>query len=145
MAEGSCLHVDISCCNFTISDCGRTGVLARPYACQSYNPLRRNPKISASTNQNFFQPPNIIDHTKSLSARILGWKAAQIKNRICNQLPWTVKRNITTAITLEDLNSALGQEFRRGHHVRRLGIAPERDHRCMLQQNKRVTDASFFT
>src|SRR5207248_5190096 len=108
------------------------------------DPLRRNPKIRTSTNQCLFQSPNVINHTQCLATRALRRESAQIKNWISNQLPRPVKRHIPAAITFEYFNSASNEHFRRRNHVRRLSIAPERDYRRVLEQKKRIADATVF-
>src|SRR2546423_1278413 len=61
-------------------------VWSRPYPCQPCYTLRRNAKVSAGADQNFFQPAHILDYTQHLSLTINRSKTTQIKDRITDEL-----------------------------------------------------------
>jgi hypothetical protein len=51
-----------------------------------------------------------------------------------------MKGNVASAIALEHLDPASGQNFRRSQHIGRLGIAPERNDGSVFQQQQHVAD-----
>ncbi len=74
---------------------------------------------------------------RSLLARKI---AAQIDDRIPNQLTGPVIRNVAPAIDLMQLNAALRKEFIRGNDIRPHRVPPKSKHRRMLQQQQRIGD-----
>jgi hypothetical protein len=55
-----------------------------------------------------------------------------------------VEGDVTSAIALEHLNPALGEEFRRGKNVFRLRVAAEGDDGCVFEKKNDVADSAFF-
>ena len=89
----------------------------RPDAGAFEDTLRHNAKITTDTNQHFFEQTYIIDWPKMRSL-LAGKIAAQIDDRIPNQLTRPVIRNVSPAIDLMQLNAALRKEFIRGNDIR---------------------------
>lgn len=55
-----------------------------------------------------------------------------------------MKCDISAAIGFEEFNSLAGEEVARGNDVLHTGVAAERDHRWMLEQQQRVSGAACF-
>src|SRR5581483_3601548 len=68
----------------------------------------------------------------------------QIEDRIGNQLLWSMKCHIPTAVALEHLNSALGKLFRGNQDVPCFSIPPQRNYWRVLEQQQHVTDAALL-
>ena len=100
--------------------------------------LRADAEIAAGADQNFFQAAH------KLYGADFGLEAAQIEDRIGDELAGTMEGDVAAAIDFVQLDTALRQELRRGQHVVQTGIASERDDRRMLQQQQRVLDAAGF-
>ena len=115
-----------------------------PNSGEAADPLGRNGEIGTSTNQNFFQPAHIFDRAQSFALAVRRGETAQIENGIADKLSGAVKSDISAAITLEDLNSALRKEFGRGENVIPLRIAAQSDDRRVFEQKQDVADAPFL-
>src|SRR5579872_450600 len=132
-----------------VGGCSRrgSGIESGPDAGQTSNPLRRNRKIGTSANQHIFEASHKIDGAESLSqsgrdiCRIAS-VAAKVENRIADDLSRSVKGDVAAAVAFKNLDSALGEQFRRGDYIRTFCVAPKSDDRFVLKQQKHV--ANFF-
>ena len=52
--------------------------------------------------------------------------------------------DVSAAIALEQVHSALRQQFGRGNYIGTFSVAAERDHRLVLKQQKDVADLFFL-
>ena len=106
--------------------------------------FRWNSDISAGADQNFFQSAYVLYDAQSLSFAIRRIETPQIENRIPDELPGTVESYIAAAIAFENFNATLHELFGWGNDVGGLGVATQRDHRCVLQQQKQVADLAIL-
>jgi hypothetical protein len=125
--------------------------LGRTYRVWVVRPYARKPRrvprsgVRAGTNQDFFQPPHVLDRTESFALTILRHKTTQIENGITNQLSRPMEGHVTPSVALEDLHAPLSQ-FRRGSkNIRRLRIAAQCNDRRVFEQEEDVTNATFLT
>ena len=65
---------------------------------------------------------------------------AQIEDWIADQLAGSMKRNIATAVAVEEFDAALRQQVRLRYDVCFLCIASESDDRRVLKQEQHVAD-----
>src|ERR1700733_15325628 len=116
-----------------------------PNARQAWHALGWNREVGAGTDQDFFEAPHEVDSAKVFSldqrfaradegVRRSTSEAAEVEDGIADDLAWTVKSYVTTAVALESLDPALGKEFRRRDHVRGLRVAAECDDRRVFEQ-----------
>ena len=112
--------------------------ILRPHAGEARNAFGDHAQITTGTDERFFQ---LSDKINGANARI---ESTQIKDGIADELAGTVKSHVTAAVGLMQFHSIAGQEFTRSHDILRSCIAAQSDDRRMLQQEQRVSDASFF-
>jgi hypothetical protein len=55
-----------------------------------------------------------------------------------------VEGHVAAAIALENLDAEFRNFFRRGNHIRTIGIPPESDDRAMLEKKKYVANSALF-
>src|SRR5438876_7281877 len=55
-----------------------------------------------------------------------------------------MKGHISPSVAFEDLNSALGKEFRRRNNICRFGVSTQSDDGRVLKQEQRVTNAGVL-
>lgn len=133
----------------------RTGEVARPYvgiACVPIGPDSgksgdapcRNSEIRTSSDQYFLEPPHVLDRAESLSRAVDG-ETTQIEDGIRDELTRPVESHVTAAIAFENVDTALGELFRRSENVLGLSISSKRNDRRVLEQQKNVADESVFT
>ena len=65
----------------------------------------------------------------------------EIEDRISDKLPGAVIGDVAAAIDFVERNAAAREQFVGGDHVGTMGIAPQREHRRMLQQQEGVPDS----
>lgn len=116
-----------------------------PHSGQARHTLGRDGEVSAGSNQGFFKAADEIDRSQSLPFAVGHGIPAQIEDGIADDLTGPVEGDVSTAIAFEDLDAALGKEFRRGDHVCCFGIAAERDHGRVFEQEQHVADLLFFS
>src|SRR5713101_7220503 len=113
---------------------GTRSHIVSPDPRQSRDTLGRNPKIRARPNQNFFQSPDVIDRTQSLTLSVGGGVAAKIEDRVADKLSWAVESHVAATIAFVDFYPAQGQLVRWQKNVCCFRVAPQRDHRSVLEQ-----------
>src|SRR5579863_6668124 len=116
-----------------------------PHSRQSRYTLRGNTKVSAAADQNFFQAAHVLDRAQRLPLAIGGVETTQVEHRITHQLSRTVEGYVAAAITLAHPHAAIGKLFRRGDDVGGFSIAAQSDHRRVLEQQKYIANATFFS
>ena len=104
----------------------------------------RDAEVGAGADQDFLKPAHVIDCAQSLTFAVRRGNAPQIENGITDELARAVESDVAAAITFENLDAALSQDFGRGKDVVPLAIATESDDRRMFEQKKNVADAVFF-
>ena len=65
------------------------------------------------------------------------------EDRVRDELAGAVVRDLAAALDAQQLDAAGFEVGRRGEHVRRLGLASEREHRRVLQEEQLVPDAAL--
>ena len=91
---------------------------------------------AAEADEGFLHAAHKIDRAQAAAGLIL--QAAQVKDGIADKLAGAVVRHIAAAINLVQRNSASRQKRAAGQHVGAVGIAPQGQHRRMLQQQQYV-------
>jgi len=118
--------------------------MLRPHTRETGHALSRNCEVSTTADQDFLQPADEFDRAERLALAVGSRKSAQIEDRIADDLPGPVKCNVTTAIALEDFDAALGKEFRGSDHVCGFGVAAQRDHGRVFEQEEYVANLFFL-
>src|ERR1041385_1774174 len=113
-------------------------IALRPYARKAGNALGNYSQIAAGADKSLFQ---LADKINSANARL---KGSQIENGIADELAGTVESNVAATVSLMQFNSIAGQELTRCNDILRPGVASQRDHRRMFQQEQRMRDAFVF-
>lgn len=80
-----------------------------------------------------------------VGVRWLTAEAAQIEDRVTDELSWSVESDVAAAIAVEDLDAAGGQVFGWGENVGRLGVSAEGDDGWVLEQEKKIGDLAGLT
>ena len=70
-------------------------------------------------------------------------QAAQIEDRVADKLAGAVIGDVAAAVDLVERDAARGQKLVRRQDICALGVAAQREHGRMLEQQKHVADAAF--
>ena len=71
-------------------------------------------------------------------------EAAQIEDRIADDLAGAMESDVAAAVAFEEFDAALGEEFGRRDYIGGFGVAAERDDRLVFEQEQDVADLFFF-
>src|SRR5207244_4180002 len=96
--------------------------------------------LRAGTDDDFFHLAHELDWIKRLVSAVAAGESVEIEDRVGDELSRPVIRNITATVDLEQLNLAALQLFLRQQNVFNFGVAAERDHRRMLEQQEHVAN-----
>jgi hypothetical protein len=84
--------------------------------------LGHYPEVAAGSDQRLFEKANIV-HRAEIWAFFSGKVAAEVEDGITDELTWAVVRNVSTAIDLEQFNSAPCKQLVAGKDVGAMGVA----------------------
>jgi len=116
-----------------------------PHAGESGDAFGWNAKIGTAADEDFFELADIFDGTHGLALGIVRREFAQIEDGVPDELTGTVEGYVSAAVAIEALNAASSEQFVRCDYVRGFGVAAERDHRRVLEQQQGIADASFLS
>ena len=68
-------------------------------------------------------------------------QAAQIEDGVADELAGTVIGDVAAAVDLVEGNAARSEQLVGGENIGAVGVAPQREHGRMLEQQQRVADA----
>ena len=100
------------------------------------------PYTRAQPNQRLFHQANKIYRAQSRAAGVA--QAAQIEDGVSDELSRPVVGHVAAAIDLVQRHAARGQQCVGGKHVGAIRIAPQSQHRRMLEQQQHVLDAPLL-
>ena len=106
----------------------RAGEGARPYTsialpgigpdtCQTYYSLCGDREIGASPHKDIFEAADEFDYAQSFALGAGAGEAAEIEDRIADDLAGAVKGDVAAAVAFEEFDAAVFQKFRRGYDV----------------------------
>jgi hypothetical protein len=96
-------------------------------------------EVAASADQHLFEKADVI-HWAEVRASFSGKLATEVEDGISDELTRAVVGDVSTAIDFVQFHSAFCEKVIAGKDVGAMGIAAERQHRRMLQQEQRVAD-----
>ncbi len=153
MRSDSAGDVDADCANLALAlwvvlfHCGATliGCAAvnrtAPNACEAADSSGGHAELSAQPNEGLFHQADKINRAESAAAG--SFEAAQVKDRVADQLAGTMVGNVAAPIDLVEGHAAAGQKFVRRQNVAAVGIAPESKDRWMFKEQKDVVNPAM--
>ena len=118
---------------------GFDAVAKSPDAGEPGNALGHYAEVGAGADQRILHEADKIDGAE-MRAVLAGPLAAQIDDGVADELTRAVIGHVAAAIDLMHFNSAARQPLVANQNVGVRRVAPQRNHRRMLQQQERVTD-----
>src|ERR1700679_1058768 len=115
-----------------------------PNARKFADPLRWNAEVLARQDERLFHQPDEV-HRPKMWSTVTRQVAAQVEDGITRQLAGPVIRNVSATVDLMDLDAALSQRLIASKNVRARRIPPDRKHRRMLHQHKRVANRASLS
>ena len=119
------------------SGCCRRRCVQTPV--QLADALRHHAEVAAGADEDLFEQADVVDRAE-VRAFFAGEVAAQIDDRIADELAGAVVGDVAAAIDLVELDAALREEFIAGENVGAVGVAAKREDGRMLEQQQRVAD-----
>src|SRR5579862_1655441 len=83
-----------------------------PNSSQTCNAFCRNTEVCAGADQDFFESANIFNGADRLTFLVGGRHAAQVENRISDNLAGPVEGHIAPTVAFENLDTSLGEFLR---------------------------------
>src|ERR1700733_15887715 len=117
----------------------------RPDARQAPHVFRGKWEISAGADQYFFEAADEFHGPERFALAVGSGKSAEVEDGITYDLSGAVEGYVAAAVAFEDLDAALGKQFRRRDHVFRFRVAAERDHGRVLEQEQNIADLLLLT
>src|SRR5580658_855450 len=118
--------------------------VACPCTRQSRDALGWNAKVSASTDQNLFQPPHKLHGSQSLSLAIRRSETAQVKDGITDKLARAVKGHVATTIAIKDFDAAHRELLVRHNHVGSFCVPTKCDDGSVFEQQQNIANEAIF-
>ncbi len=115
----------------------------RPDAGSPGDALCHHAEVAAGTDEDFFEQTNIIHWTK-MGTFFAGQIAAQIDDRVADELARAMVGDIAASIDLVQFDAALLQKLVRGEDVGTAGIAAESEDWGVFKQEEGVADEILF-
>jgi len=119
-------------------------VRRRPHARQTHHTPRRNAKVRAGPDENFFQAANVLDGAQHPPLLIRRTERPEIEDGITDELSRAVESYISATVAFKKLHTALGKLRGRGNYIRGFRVPSERDDWGVLKQKEYVTDAAVL-
>ena len=135
---------DVDADGADFSFASRAGLLvvkAAPDAGESGDATGADAVDSAEADEGLFHHSDEVDWTEAAAAGVL--KAAEIEDRVADQLSGAVVGDVAPAIDFVQGDPAAGQQFIRGKDVGSAGVAAEGEDRGMLEQEDGVFDETI--
>ncbi len=112
-----------------------------PDASEAADASGRHAQLAAEPDKRLFHQANEVDRAKAVAAGIA--QAAQIEDGVADELAGAVIGHVAAAVDLVERDAARGQQLIGGKNVGAAGVAAQREHGRVLQQQQHVADAAL--
>ena len=110
-----------------------------PNAGEAGDASGRHAKLTAKPDQRFFHQAHEVDRAQARALRVA--QAAQVEDRVADELPRPVIGHVPAAVDLVEGNAARGQQLIGRENVGAPRVAAQREHGRVLEQQQHVADA----